>query len=65
MVLFLMSKTVNYINLRKIFFRKILQDLFFIYKTFSYKSIPQVTLTRFVQKRKNNPNPRIKRGKGF
>lgn len=53
MVLFLMRKTVNYINLWKIFFRKILQDLFFIFNT--YKICP---------KEKKQPQPENKKRKG-
>lgn len=37
----------------------------FIYKSFSYKSIPQVTIAKFIQMRKTNPITEIKRGKGF
>lgn len=36
----------------------------FIYKSFSYKSKPQVTIAKFIQMRKTNPITRIKRGKG-
>lgn len=43
-----------------VFFDKYL----FIYKSFSYKSKPQVTIAKFIQMRKTNPITRIKRGKG-